>query len=158
MKLSITQALLFGIPENIAYALFCWTLLNSKIVLNKVLMIALIQTAIYFLVRALPLPFGVHTLIGIVTLSFIMKHYSKQYLSKIFIVVLISFFIAGFGEFINITILGRVWGREAVFDGEGQNFALIFCLFQFIYLYAVVFFAMLLKKRKLKTSKVFEKL
>ncbi|MGI5876493.1 MAG: hypothetical protein ACOX6X_06740 [Dethiobacteria bacterium] len=148
MQLTITQTLLYGIPENFVYALFCLTLLNHKLVLNKIFIIAVIQTAIYFFVRALPLPFGLHTLFGIFTLSFLLKRYTGNNFSKIFVVVLITFLTNGIIELLNITTLGAVWGKETVFENE--NFSLLVGFFQLIYLFAVTFLVIMIKKKKQK--------
>jgi hypothetical protein len=90
MKLPLIQWLIQGIPECIALVFFGLVLLEKRLNIKKALILGLIQAIIIYLVRLFPLPFGIHTLIAIISLSILLLYSSGGRYSK---ALIISFFV-----------------------------------------------------------------
>ncbi|KFI34334.1 hypothetical protein HY00_03395, partial [Peptococcaceae bacterium SCADC1_2_3] len=77
--------------------LFIFSILNLRLRDKKILYVALIQT-ITNLIRLLPVAFGVHSVILIITLALYTRLFTKAQLSKIFMAVLICFAVIALAE------------------------------------------------------------
>ncbi len=93
----ILSLLLQDFPESLVITMFVFSFLNRRLRDKKVLYAALLQT-ITNLVRLLPIAFGVHSVILIITLAFYTRLFTKAPLSKIFLAVLISFALIALAE------------------------------------------------------------
>ena len=92
MQLTLWQWLVQGIPECISYTMLAWILLSNKFNFKSIIIIGVIQAVILFLFRLLPLPFGLHSLIGVISLSalltvFIKSRYSAALIVSLLVVV-----------------------------------------------------------------------
>ena len=90
MKLTLIQWLIQGIPESIAMFLLGFVLLESKMEIKKALIPGVIQALILYFVRLFPLPFGIHTMVAIISLSVLLLCFTEARYSK---ALLISFFV-----------------------------------------------------------------
>lgn len=77
LKMSWTNFLIQGIPESIAVIAFCFALLNLELQWPKIIKLGVALAAASFLVRILPLPFGVHTIILIFVIAGIVAYYGQ---------------------------------------------------------------------------------
>jgi len=79
----IYALLLQDLPESLVVVLFIFSILNLRLRDKKILFIAFLQ-AITNLVRILPIAFGMHSVILIITLALYTRLFTKAQLSKIF--------------------------------------------------------------------------
>jgi hypothetical protein len=93
----IYALLLQDLPESLVVVLFIFSILNLRLRDKKILYVALIQT-ITNLIRLLPVAFGVHSVILIITLALYTRLFTKAQLSKIFMAVLICFAVIALAE------------------------------------------------------------
>ena len=93
----IFALLLQDFPESLVMTLFVFSFLNFRLRDKKVLYVVLLQT-ITNLVRLLPIAFGIHSVIMIITLAIYTRLFTKAQLSKIFMAVLICFAIIALAE------------------------------------------------------------
>ena len=95
----IYALLLQDFPESLVVVLFVFSILNLRLRDKKILYVALIQT-ITNLIRLLPVAFGVHSVILIITLALYTRLFTKAQLSKIFMAVLICFAVIALAELV----------------------------------------------------------
>ena len=93
----ILSLLLQDFPESLVITMFVFSFLNRRLRDKKVLYVALLQT-VTNLVRLLPIAFGVHSVILIITLALYTRLFTKAPLSKTFLAVLISFALIALAE------------------------------------------------------------
>ena len=93
----IYALLLQDFPESLVVTLFVFSILNLRLRDKKVLHIALLQT-VTNLVRLLPIAFGIHSVILIITLALYTRLFTKAQLSKIFMSILICFALIALAE------------------------------------------------------------
>jgi len=93
----IYALLLQDLPESLVATLLIFSILNLRLRDKKILFIAFLQ-AITNLVRILPIAFGMHSVILIITLALYTRLFTKAQLSKIFMAVLICFAVIALAE------------------------------------------------------------
>lgn len=93
----IISLLLQDFPESLVMTLFVFSILNLRLRDKKVLYVVLSQT-VTNLVRLLPIAFGVHSVILIITLALYTRLFTRAPLSKIFLAVLICFALVALAE------------------------------------------------------------
>ncbi|TEB05760.1 hypothetical protein Psch_02801 [Pelotomaculum schinkii] len=97
-------------PESFIFALAVFALLRLRFDYKKILIVAILQTFTN-LIRLLPIAFGVHTLILIITLAVYVRLVTKEKITKIFgftilvFVILLSMQILYAEPLLNITHL-----------------------------------------------------
>ena len=113
----IYALLLQDLPESLVVVLFIFSILNLRLRDKKILYVALIQT-ITNLIRLLPVAFGVHSVILIITLALYTRLFTKAQLSKIFMAVLICFAVIALAELVCVKPLLNLTGLsyEKAFD------------------------------------------
>ncbi len=82
MELSILQWLFQGIPECLALAALAMVLAGRRLEAKSVFLIGLPHAVITYLVRLLPLTFGVHFIIFVVVLATLLNVWLKISLSR----------------------------------------------------------------------------
>jgi len=90
MKLTLIQWLIQGIPESIAVVLLGFVLLERRLDIKRALIPGLIQALVLYLVRLFNLPFGIHTMVAIISLSVLLLCFTEGRYTK---ALLISFFV-----------------------------------------------------------------
>lgn len=98
MKIPLIQWLLQGIPENLALACLILALAGRKLKLKNVLIIGLLQAVVLYVVRSLPITFGVHTIVAIISLALFLNLTVKEKFSKGLLFSLISYVVLGIFE------------------------------------------------------------
>ncbi|KUO50327.1 MAG: hypothetical protein APF76_11500 [Desulfitibacter sp. BRH_c19] len=82
-KLPIISAVLQGIPESTALVFLSMVLLKAKFNWKTVLLLGIIQTTGALFIRLLPFAFGVHTVLLMLFLSFIISYAIKYDMIKV---------------------------------------------------------------------------
>ena len=90
MKLTLIQWLIQGIPESIAVVLLGFVLLEKRIDIKRALIPGVIESLVLYFLRLFPLPFGIHTMVAIISLSVLLLCFTEARYSK---ALLISFFV-----------------------------------------------------------------
>lgn len=98
MKLTIMQWLIHGIPECIAVVFLGLALVERRLNIRKALLPGLIQAIVLYLIRLLPWPFGIHTLIAVLSLSILLLFFAGGPYSKALIVSIFVYLILGLFE------------------------------------------------------------
>lgn len=68
-------AIFESIPETLLVILLGAALFNISINLSKAIEVSVLSAAIAFIIRLLPLPFGAHTIVGLIVISFLLWHF-----------------------------------------------------------------------------------
>ncbi|MEW6173290.1 MAG: hypothetical protein AB1510_09545 [Bacillota bacterium] len=101
--------LLQDFPESLVIVLFVFSMLNLRLWDRRVIAISLLQSVIN-LVRLLPISDGVHSIILIISLTVLIRFFTKRRLSRIFAVVMVGFIITLAAELIYIPPLLKITG------------------------------------------------
>lgn len=98
----------YSIPESILIFTFGFVIFGVKIDANKIFIAAIISAFTSYLVRMLPLPFGFHTIIGVLVLTSLFRYLCKF----------------GFGYSLLATLfsLSTLMGLETIFANLLQNY------------------------------------
>lgn len=103
---SFLSILLFeSIPESTAIVTFAFVITKIPLNLKNVLLLGIVHALIVDCVRALPIPFGIHTIIAIILLSLYCILYGKVDLSLAIIAGLSSVLVLGVEETIFISFI-----------------------------------------------------
>lgn len=107
----IYALLLQDFPESLVETMAVFSLLNLRIKDRKILAIALLQT-LTNLVRLLPIAFGVHSVILILSLAAYTRLFTRAQLSKIFLAVVVCFALIATAELTYLQPLLNLTGLE----------------------------------------------
>lgn len=107
MKVPFIAWLIQGIPESIGIAALVISLSLRRLYWKKIIIIGLIQAVIMYTIRLLPLTFGVHTVLLIISLSLLSAWLAKIDLRKAIINTNIAVMILAFSEFAFIYAMDR---------------------------------------------------
>jgi hypothetical protein len=77
MKVTLPVLIFVGIPEGIALATLAFILAEEKLYWNKIFLIGSSLSIGAYLLRLLPITFGVHTIILVIFLFFILNVFEK---------------------------------------------------------------------------------
>ena len=83
--------LLQGIPESSGYFALSLALLRVPLRWKPIIAAGTVLAIVFFAVRSLPFTFGIHTAVGIFLLVVVVNKATNIAVTKIFIVVLVSF-------------------------------------------------------------------
>ncbi|KJS21048.1 MAG: hypothetical protein VR72_12050 [Clostridiaceae bacterium BRH_c20a] len=73
MVMSFKQMIFFGIPEGISVALFAFVLSKAELEWKKIILIGVVLPFTAYLLRLLPITFGVHTIVYMGVLFFMLN-------------------------------------------------------------------------------------
>ncbi|MBS3970209.1 MAG: hypothetical protein KGZ94_08855 [Clostridia bacterium] len=99
MNIPILSAIFQGIPESTALVFLTLVFLRAKLNWSSILFLGVLQTAAAFLIRMLPLAFGVHTVILILILASLIAYVSKREIIKVIPAAIVSFVMLLLFEF-----------------------------------------------------------
>jgi hypothetical protein len=152
LKMSLMQTLIQGIPECIAAATLSWVILKKDLYFRKIALIGLIQISVLYILRTMPLQIGLHTLLGIISLSILLTLIARTSFVKSLIVALCISVILGIAEMAILPYAARTMDMtvEALFESPGL-IALV-GIPQVILLFLLAFLVFLYKKRKRVTG------
>ncbi|GAA0744822.1 hypothetical protein GCM10008906_30250 [Clostridium oceanicum] len=111
LRTSILEFFLRGIPEALLFILAIYLLLNKSVKENKKLYIisSLIVSISMYLIRLLPIHFGVHTILTITVYIIVFVLINKIEINKAISYSIIVMMILSIGEFINLSILNSIF-------------------------------------------------
>lgn len=98
LKLSCISFLIQGIPESIAIIAFCYALLDLNFEWPRIIKQGLVLAISTYLIRLLPLPFGVHTIVVIFILVYYLARFSKVKLILAFKASLLTYIAIAIAE------------------------------------------------------------
>ncbi|KGP76245.1 membrane protein [Desulfosporosinus sp. Tol-M] len=102
--------LLQGIPEQIAVAALAFVIAKIPLKWNKVVLIGIILAFCAYVVRLLPIPFGIHLILLIVLLFIALLWLGKGDFSLSLIACLLSFLALVIFEYVCLSLLMPVFG------------------------------------------------
>ena len=108
MKLPLLQWLLQGIPECLALVYLATVLAVQKPETGKIIFMGIIDAVIIYLIRLLPLTFGVHTILQILVIAFLLYLLFKVTFGKSLFSALIAIVTLSVSEMIFFTLLWRL--------------------------------------------------
>lgn len=103
--------LLQDFPESLVLTMAVFSLLNFRIKDKRVVVVAVLQTFTN-LVRLLPISFGMHSVILLLSLALYTRLFTRAQLSRIFLSVLLCFTVAAAAELIYMQPLLSLTGLE----------------------------------------------
>lgn len=80
----------YSLPESYLIFVFGLTVIGEKILLKRVLLSTAISVVASYIIRLLPLPFGVHTFLGLITVYILFRYLLHLTAKKSFIATLSS--------------------------------------------------------------------
>jgi len=99
-----------GIPEQIAVATLAFVIAKIPLKWNKVILIGIILAFCAYVVRLLPIPFGIHLILLIVVLFIALLWLGKGDFSLSLIACLLSFLTLVIFEYVCLSLLMPVFG------------------------------------------------
>lgn len=93
MQLSLFSLIFQGIPEQIGVITLAFVLAKAELKVNQLCLFGSILALSAFLIRMLPITFGLHTIVLICLLVFFVTNYSKANLTTAIMSALISFIL-----------------------------------------------------------------
>lgn len=98
LKMPWITFLFQGLPETIASTALCFALLKRPFKWSLIIKIGVLYGITAYLVRLLPISYGVHTIILIIILATLLVHFTKCELTKAFTTSMINSIILALGE------------------------------------------------------------
>lgn len=117
LKLTAIEFILRTIPEAFVYILAAYLFSNTKINLRRYLAASILLAVVTFIIRMLPINYGVHTILVVITATIILPYINKidviQAIKSIIITIICLLIFEG----INIQILYIIFkdGLDSIF-------------------------------------------
>lgn len=99
------EFLLRGLPEGFIYILAVYVFSGTRLDKKRYVISSLSASVFIYIIRLLPIVFGVHTIISIIFIMLLSINYNKIYLAKAVKSTIIIFIIQYLSEAINMIIL-----------------------------------------------------
>ena len=109
MEKELLSLLLQDLPESISYTLAAFALLRLRFDYKKIFMVSILQTFTN-LIRLLPIAFGMHTIILLITLSIYLRIFAREKLPRILAATTILFVITAAIQVLYIQPLHNLTG------------------------------------------------
>ena len=135
MKLPILQWLLQGIPESLALVTLALALAGEKLEMRRIALIGIAHAVIIFIIRLLPLTFGVHSILSLFTIAllltiFLKVRFSRSLLSALIVlIVLAAAETVSFSLFLYLTGLSYEQLKENIFIYSMSGWPQVILLF-----------------------------
>ncbi len=119
-QIPLFTAIFQGIPESLAIVFLAMVLLKEKLNLKIILILGILHTVFAFLIRMLSFAFGVHTVLLIIVMSFMLMYVTKIEIIKIVPSVLFVVILLIFYEFITFIVLSNLFNLsyEMIFENN----------------------------------------
>ncbi|MFZ7103531.1 MAG: hypothetical protein ACOWWO_12885 [Peptococcaceae bacterium] len=114
MEISLPVFVFMGIPEGIALATLAFTILDLKVSLKYLFLVGTTLSTVVYLLRLLPITFGVHTIISILVLFFILNILFKANVILSIMVSLTTYLILILSETISIIVCVKIFNLTQV--------------------------------------------
>lgn len=150
LKISITELLVRTLPECFLIIFMIQGLSNSKINKNKYIISSILLSIIIYVIRLLPIHYGVHTILNIIVIVMICTFINKITTIKSITYSLILMSSLALSEALNLYFIYKVFGENI---GDIFNNPLKKCISgmpSMIILAIVALFIFRLKDRRIK--------
>jgi hypothetical protein len=119
-NISLLSAIFQGIPESVALAFLALVLLKVRLDWKVIFIIGIIHTCAAYIIRMLPFAFGVHTVLLVLTLSFVVMFFTKKDIIEVVPMVLIVFILLITYEFVAFSLITNMLNVsfEMLFENE----------------------------------------
>jgi len=120
MENIFAQLFLQFLPETLVLTFLTIIFLKTDLDIKKLLIISILNTITSFFYRLLPLTFGFHTILSIITLTFFVCYFFKVKLLTVFFAILKTFIIFGVVELISFNLFLLLTGNttETVLNNQ----------------------------------------
>ncbi|GAA0177333.1 hypothetical protein SH2C18_05850 [Clostridium sediminicola] len=112
LKLSMTDILLRGLPEGFLFIFAIYVFSKSKIILSKYLLSSIAYAIIVYIIRLLPINYGVNNILGIMVSITLVVYLSKIEILKAIRAVIIVTIFQFLCEGLNIYIIHNVLKKD----------------------------------------------
>ncbi|ATW24585.1 hypothetical protein [Candidatus Formimonas warabiya] len=109
MKLTLWGLLFQGIPECIALVTLVFVIAKARIDWKKIVLLGVLIGCVFYVLRMLPITFGIHTIVGIGLLIFLLTFLEKIDLVRAIIAVLLG------NAFLILAETVCFWGINVIF-------------------------------------------
>ncbi|ATW24586.1 hypothetical protein [Candidatus Formimonas warabiya] len=109
MKMTLLELLFQGIPEQISLVLLTFLISKAKVDWKRIVVMGIFMACFIYLIRLLPITFGVHTIIAIALLIFIMVYLEKISLVRSVISVILVYVFLIFAETICFRMISTLF-------------------------------------------------
>lgn len=110
MKMSLFSLVFQGIPEMIAITTLAYVIARAKLEWKKIIFIGVILALSAYLIRLLPITFGVHTILLICFLIFLLLRFTDVSLTKAIVGVIFSFIVLVLVEALSHIAYSNIFG------------------------------------------------
>jgi energy-coupling factor transporter transmembrane protein EcfT len=120
MEMSLFRLVFYGIPENIALVTLAFAIAKAKFEWKKIVLMGLLMALTAYALRRIPITFGVHTIVCLGLLIFLLSYFAGVDLTRSITSVLITYIILALVETISrsITLELLNWSIEEVTKNE----------------------------------------
>lgn len=112
LKLTWFEFIVRGIPEEFLFVLAIHAFSKTGIDLKKYLLSGVLTSIMIYLIRLLPIQYGVHTLLGLMMLTILVNFINKIDAIKAIRAAIITFILCFVFEALNITFLKFVLKKD----------------------------------------------
>lgn len=112
LKLSLFEFIVRGIPEQFLFVLAIHAFSKTAINLNKYLISGVLTAVMTYLIRLLPIEYGIHSLLGIVMLIIVVSSINKIDIIKAIRGGVITFILCFTFEGINIAFIQFILKKD----------------------------------------------
>jgi len=140
MEMSLFRLAFYGIPESIALVTLAFVLAKAKLQWKKVVFMGALLACTAYVLRLIPITFGVHTIVCMGLFIFLLNYFVKVDLTRTITSVLITYIILAIVETGSRTITLKLlnWSVEEVMKNEllitltGLPEVVILCFLAFV--------------------------
>lgn len=100
LKIPLISFLFQGLPEAIASVALSFAILKQAFKWDLIIMVGAVYGIVIFLIRMLPISFGVHAIINVIILTMLLIKNINSRLPAIFFASLLNIIVVGIAEFI----------------------------------------------------------
>ncbi|MGI6686649.1 MAG: hypothetical protein ACOX47_14480 [Bacillota bacterium] len=120
MEMSLLRLLLYGIPENIALVAVAFALSKVRFNWKQISLMGILMAGTAYVLRLIPITFGVHTIVCLGLLIFLLIYFAKVDLTRSITSVLVTYIILAIVETGSRTIIIKLlnWSLEEVIKNE----------------------------------------
>lgn len=152
LKLGIMEIFARGIPEGFLFILAAFTFSKTKIQVKKFVSASIIYAILVYLIRLLPIQFGVNTVLTLMTLILVTVGYLKIDIIKSIQVGIITIIIEFICEGINVFMIQNIFKSNMQYVFSRPDLKILYgipSLLIFVFILGI-YYAILAKRKELK--------
>lgn len=109
LRLTVFEFIVRAIPEAFIYILACYTLSKNKINIKRYIISSILFATCMYFIRILPINYGVHTILNIITITVILITINKIDIIPSIKSSIITFICLFITELVNMLLLSLVF-------------------------------------------------